>query len=379
MKPLLLFTLIFLLSACTRPASGPVVATALDGPAAQASQAGQATPTMSSPAAASTATEATAGETAAAETPMVEAAVVEVAVIEIPLAGEAGKPEAELSGMAWYSDTLILLPQYPTRCGAGDGCLWGLAKADILAFLDGSRREPLQPFPIRLLAPGANKLKGFEGFEALAFAGDQVFVTIETKPGKMLGCLVSGSITPDGSQISLDTAHATAIEPQSGITNLSDEALLVAGRRVFTFYEANGARVNPKPVAHLFDLTLAAQGTVTFPALEYRLTDVTPPDERGSFWGINYFYPGDSQLAAPDPLARQYGIGESHARSPMVERLVEFHFTENGVELSAGAPLQLQLTDEARNWEAIARLDERGFLLATDKFPRTILGFAAYP
>jgi len=31
--------------------------------------------------------------------------------------------------------------------------------------------------------------------------------------------------------------------------------------------------------------------------------------------------------------------------------------------------------NDARNWEGIVRLDNRGFLLATDKFPTTILGF----
>ncbi len=41
------------------------------------------------------------------------------------------------------------------------------------------------------------------------------------------------------------------------------------------------------------------------------------------------------------------------------------------------APIQLTLVDEAtvRNWEGIARLDGRGFLIATDTYPATILAF----
>jgi hypothetical protein len=31
----------------------------------------------------------------------------------------------------------------------------------------------------------------------------------------------------------------------------------------------------------------------------------------------------------------------------------------------------------ARNWEAIARLDDVGFLLATDKYPETIFAFVS--
>ena len=33
----------------------------------------------------------------------------------------------------------------------------------------------------------------------------------------------------------------------------------------------------------------------------------------------------------------------------------------------------------ARNWEGIARLEGRGFLLVTDQFPDTILAFVPYP
>ena len=66
---------------------------------------------------------------------------------------------------------------------------------------------------------------------------------------------------------------------------------------------------------------------------------------------------------------------------PGVERLLAFQFTEDGIVLAPLAPIQLQLLpdDEARNWEGIARLDERGFLLVTDKFPETILAFVANP
>jgi hypothetical protein len=32
-----------------------------------------------------------------------------------------------------------------------------------------------------------------------------------------------------------------------------------------------------------------------------------------------------------------------------------------------------------RNWEAIARMDDLGFLIATDEHPQTILAFVAIP
>jgi len=49
--------------------------------------------------------------------------------------------------------------------------------------------------------------------------------------------------------------------------------------------------------------------------------------------------------------------------------------------LTDSAPIQLTLLSDgtARNWEGVAKLDDRGFLLATDKFPDTILAFVQQP
>ena len=45
------------------------------------------------------------------------------------------------------------------------------------------------------------------------------------------------------------------------------------------------------------------------------------------------------------------------------------------------APIQFELLDEAspRNWEGVARLGERGFVAATDKYPETMLAFIPAP
>ncbi len=84
---------------------------------------------------------------------------------------------------------------------------------------------------------------------------------------------------------------------------------------------------------------------------------------------------------ADDPLSRQYGQGASHAESEVVERLVEFQVVDGKIVRTKTAPIQLVLAadGEARNWEGIVRLDGVGFLLVTDQYPETILGFVAYP
>lgn len=303
----------------------------------------------------------------------------EVVLQPIPLAGPAAQRNAEFSGLAWYRDTLILLPQYPDYFTQdGQGVLFGLPKADILAFLDGTLPGPLQPVEIPFSAPGlVGALPGFEGYEAIAFDGDHAYLTVEAETWTdSSGYLVGGWMAPDLSGLVLETANVVHLPSQSGLGNKSDEALVVTPGGVLTIHEVNGTEFNAAPIVRRFAGDLAPLGAAPFPQIEYRITDATALDDAGHFWAINYFFPGDDELATiNDPIGEQHGRGPTHATLPQVERLVEFVFDGEQVTQSAEPPIQLQLTLLARNWEGIARLDERGFLLITDQFPETTLAF----
>ena len=99
---------------------------------------------------------------------------------------------------------------------------------------------------------------------------------------------------------------------------------------------------------------------------------------------INYLFPQSIDKLEPalDPLVSEYGIGPKHADADIVERLISLQLTESGIVVVDAAPIQLELRDdgEARNWEGLVRFDEAdGFLLVTDKFPTTLLGFVKGP
>jgi hypothetical protein len=308
------------------------------------------------------------------------APVIEYPVTLITISGPLTKPRAEISGMDWYEDYLILLPQYPERFGnSGNGVIFALPKEDIKSYIAMENTEPLRPIEIPFITSNlAGRIAGYEGFEAIAFQGNRAYLTIEARPNGMMGYVVAGIIKPDLSELHIDTNKIVEIPPQTKIANMSDESLLVFGNRLVSLYEANGANINQTPVAHTFDSALQSRELLAVPNIEYRVTDVTSPDDFGRFWAINYFYPGDKKLKpAQDDIVARFGEGPTHIKNTTVERLVEFQFSYEGILLADTPPIQLQLTDDqnSRNWEAIARLDDLGFLLATDKFPETIFAF----
>jgi len=246
--PVLILIMIAPLVGCVRPASAPPATLLSSSPAAsdpamtavagQQESAGLATPGA----------QATDAPTTAVEIPVPLSATPppptptpnfppEQPVTLIPLAGPLGAVEAEVSGLAWYGDRLAFLPQYPERFGAAEysAAVFVLDKAEILAYLDGKSQAPLQPRPVPFDSGGISQnIPGYEGFEAIAFSGDQVYVTIEASPDGMQGYLASGFVSPGFTDLRLNPNRLTAIAPQADITNLSDESIVLFGDMLLT-------------------------------------------------------------------------------------------------------------------------------------------------
>ena len=284
--------------------------------------------------------------------------------------------------MAWYGDWLILLPQYPALF---ENQLFALHRQDILDFVTGRNQTPLYPFAIPFLDVGVQEQTSlFNGYEAITFVGDRVYMTVEATVGiGAMGYLVAGTIAPDLTEIRLDSNQITPIQPQASLPNLSDETLVAVGDQLATIYEANGRFVNREPLVHFFDgATLAPIDTLPMATIEYRITDATDLDSMGRFWVINYFYPGDRALAS---IMHSRGASGSVDKSAQpIERLLELQFATDGVIRTATPPLELELLPDnmARNWEGIVRLQAGeldGFLLVTDSFPETLFAFVAKP
>ena len=336
------------------------------------------------------------------------AAQPESAVREIALDGPLAVREAEVSGMAWFSDTLVFLPQYPGRFGydgtvvtktnTGDGTLFGVRRADVEAAL--TRQAPsVTPFAIPVAGAGfgdgePRAIDGFEGFEAIAFHGRTAYVSIEVQNGDdMAAFVVRGTVDVDADGmpigITIDAGDPAGVPLPVEIDNMSIESLVADAEGVTAIFEANGSAINPSPSGYRLTPDLQPAGDFAFPTIEYRVTDASEAAPDGSFWMTNYMFPGDAAVLKPstDGIAQRWGEGATHASFEHVERIIRIERLPDsagfgsGYKLADEPPVQLALLDAetARNWEGLVTLGDMGFLVVTDKFPSTIFAFVPVP
>ncbi len=311
----------------------------------------------------------------------------EITPIWIELAGVLTQPEAEISGMSWDGDRLILLPQFPEFAAdeLGRAVVFSIEQGEILQYLADPQSGPLTPDIYTFDLGGLDQsITGYEGFEAIVFQGDTFYVTLESTSEiySTNGYILQGNIDRTTQTYRIDPASLRILDAQTGIRNLSDEALVRFGDQILTIYEANGQDFNWNPIAHRFDLALNPLPSLPFPNVEYRITDATNADEAGFFWAVNISNIANAYfLPETDPIADTYGRGRTHSQYDLVERLLQFQITPQGVILVETPPIQLDLMSSyfMRNWEGLAWLKGEGLLLATDQFPTTLLGFIPFP
>ena len=301
----------------------------------------------------------------------------EVKVQEIKLSGLITDKKQEISGMDWYQDRLFLLPE---NMG---GFLFSISKGEVLNAIKSGKKRPITPKKTRFKTPDYSSLiKGFDGFEAIAFDGDKIYITIESEHrGEMVSYLAWGKIDSKSLEVVMNEEDLETIKTPIQLNNLSFESLLINDENIIMIYEANGSNLRKNPTQSVFTHRSKSISQINFPNIEYRITDATRMDNNDRFWVINYFWPGDKKLLNPgeDSVLNKVKQGSSHFKSDQIERLVEFQMNEGEISISDTKPIQLFLeSDASRNWEAVARLDDKGLLIATDKHPRMIFGYVQF-
>lgn len=298
----------------------------------------------------------------------------------MPLAAPLDTPQAQLSGLTWCGEQLLLLPQYPRFDSEHPASLYSLEKNQILNVISTTSTEPLQAerisFKDNALRAG---LSGFDGFEAIVCRDNDLWLSIETEADETT--FNTSVIKAKRSEPALIQAHYqvhSTVQSISNIRNFSDETLVLAPDALISIHEANAASADTHATA--ISLLTGKQKRISIPAVPYRITDATALDDYHRFWVINYQWEENESLSENnDWVAEKYPLGATHLLEKNVERLIEFELTETGILRTETPPIYLELSQEnGRNWEGIVRLDNLGFLLVSDEYPSTYFGFVPF-
>ena len=298
----------------------------------------------------------------------------ELALRIIDLSGPITDRKQEISGMDWYNDNLFLLPENQ------GGFLFMINKKEIQDVLQSKDPNTITPQKTIFNTPDYSILiPGFDGFEAISFSGEDVYISIEAEyDGQMIGHIAWGTIDPKSFEIIIPKNNLKRIETPIQLDNMSFESIFMYNDNAVMLYEANGSTLQKEVYHTIFSPRDKNTSLIKSINIEYRITDATQMDINNRFWSINYFWPGDEKLLNPatDMIFKKTPKGQTHQNSKVVERLVEFEIKKDKIEFSDNEPIQLILDKKSpRNWEGIARLNDNGFLLVTDKHPSMILAY----
>jgi len=294
----------------------------------------------------------------------------------IPLSGIITAPNQEISGLDWYKDNLVLLPENL------NGFVFIIPKEKIIKSIKIKSPGPISPVVNIFKTPNYSKtIKGFEGFESIAFYNDKFFITIEARDDDgMKSYLAWGKINSNSLNMTIHKDSLKEIKTPIQVKNMTYESALIYKKNLILLYEANGRNLQSKITQPNVSFLNHSISSIEFPNIEYRITDVTRLDINNKFWAINYFWPGDKKRLKPskDLILTKHIEGATHKQSEIVERLIQFKIEEDKIILTNKKPIQLKLDKKSRNWEGIVRLEDKGFLIATDKYPKMILAFLEY-
>ena len=92
----------------------------------------------------------------------------------------------EISGMDWYENNLFLLPENL------NGYVFFINKSDLDSRINKTDTSAITPQKIKFNTPDYKKtLPGFDSFEAIAFRGYEVYISIEIRFKDDMGCVLA--------------------------------------------------------------------------------------------------------------------------------------------------------------------------------------------
>lgn len=314
-----------------------------------------------------------------------------VPVLGICLAGDAAARGNEYSGLAWHGDELFLLPQWSPRgieraqrLGGFQGAwVYRIPGARLRAWVDGRDRSPITPERVPFDISSVVGTAEYQGFESIAFDGDRAALTVERGAGEHMSALLVTGTLDRARGLGLDRDALTLDVPVRS-DNHAYEALTRVDGSWLALFEVNG--MNTACASQAIRVTPGQEPqAVSVEAIPYRITDATAVDAERRFWVTQYSYRDVNDTAECERSIRAVGCFQEAVdcdprggTTRSVERLLELR-DEGAAVRTTGRVIALQREARPRNWEGVVRLDDRGFVMVTDEWPRTILGFVPAP
>ncbi|MCG8453450.1 MAG: hypothetical protein MI717_09750 [Spirochaetales bacterium] len=219
------------------------------------------------------------------------------------------------------------------------------------------------------------EIDGYEGFEAITFDGDEVYLTIEVdRPNKMLAYIVKGMVTPNGIVVS---PKALRVDVPEQYDNMGLEGLTMYDRKLLALFEVNNEQLPSASSAYLCPKSFEECTPISMQNLEYRVTGLTRPSRSGEIWAINMVVEYYSDMLKSN--RKNNPCNEISGAIKNYPTLVPLNICTEGVFRDMTYPVLCVKPHPAMgdqpNFEGLVRLDDKGFLIITDQYPTTVFGF----
>jgi len=285
----------------------------------------------------------------------------ETTFVELPLPTEAARAGNEYSSLAWHGDTLVLLSQEP------DGFVFTASRESPEVSIASNGDTEVSLAKLRFDDGDLRRgVRGFDGYEAIAFDGDRAWLTIEAADrGAMTAWLAEAAVSSES--IEVDETTLRQLPLKHTLPELSVESLIAWQGGVVAIAECNSGRFEGFQSWHVVGDTIAPMTGTTLP---YRITDASAVNENNHVWLVNYWWTGEIELAETE---------DDRKNLEPVHRLI--HLRLDGDEFDAEGIFSVDLPGteaEQHNWEGVARWNDTGVLIVTDTYPRTVFGLVSW-
>ncbi|TDO21842.1 hypothetical protein [Pedobacter duraquae] len=301
----------------------------------------------------------------------------------IPLPLEIASVNEEFSGLSSHKGRLYLIPQYGSYKETkleGIFNIYSILTDSITRVIEGKDKQltAFKTIKVKNLALLPDEIKsGYEGFEAITFIGDEVYLSIETHDDKDYCYLIKGILNTKLGTIEIDAVNFMRLARYPYVENAGYEALtyLPEKKKLLAIYEYNA--MHNGGIGYLIDPSFKkAPEKIDIPFLPFRITDIQI-DAQGTIYGINYFWNGDYKAYLDNEMFRN---AEKEISKTIPDLKAEL--TQNGdylkkkttsysriVRLSATGKKQWEAVrsfpSDKNNWEGMV-LFRKGALVISD-------------